>query len=249
MARARRQRRRSFGHRLRKVLVTGMVTVATLVAVLVLGLRWVAPPITSFMVQRQARAWWAGDRDWRLDHEWTDWEAISPWAALAIVAAEDQKFPEHHGFDLESIADAWAENREGRRVRGASTISQQVAKNLFLWSGRSYLRKGIEAVLTVLVELSLPKQRILEMYLNVAEFGDGIFGVGAASRAFFGKAPADLEPAEAALLAAVLPNPSSLHVNAPSAYVTDRRDWILDQMQKLGGPAYLADRSASVNPR
>jgi monofunctional biosynthetic peptidoglycan transglycosylase len=158
---------------------------------------------------------------------------------LAVVAAEDQKFPHHWGFDFESIADAVQEKGARGRPRGASTISQQVARNLFLWPGRSYLRKGLEAYFTVLLELLWPKRRILEVYLNVAEFGDGIYGIAAAAQAFFGKRPADLGRAEAALLAAVLPNPRRLHARNPSAYVRERALWIEEQMIHLGGPAYL----------
>jgi monofunctional glycosyltransferase len=127
----------------------------------------------------------------------------------------------------------------GRRLRGASTISQQVAKNVFLWPGRSFVRKGLEAYFTVLVEALWPKRRILEVYLNVAEFGDGLFGVEAASQRYFGKSAARLSPDEAALLAAVLPNPHRMRAGRPTPYVQERRDWILRQMDQLGGTAYI----------
>ena len=156
-----------------------------------------------------------------------------------MVAAEDQMFPEHFGFDLESISDAIDKHSKGRRLRGASTISQQVAKNLFLWSGRSFIRKGLEAYYTALIELIWPKRRILEVYLNIAEFGDGIYGVSAAGEAFFKKSPSKLSPSDAALLAAVLPSPARLRADRPSIYVNSRRLWILDQMLQLGGAAYL----------
>lgn len=157
---------------------------------------------------------------------------------LAAVAAEDQKFPGHFGFDFESIADAWEEMEEGRRVRGASTISQQVAKNLFLWSGKSFVRKAFEAYFTVIMEVLWPKRRILEIYLNIAEFGDGVYGVQAASSKFFGKSPSLLTKREAALLAAVLPNPIRFQVAAPSHYVKRRALHIEKQMNNLGS-SYL----------
>jgi monofunctional biosynthetic peptidoglycan transglycosylase len=156
-----------------------------------------------------------------------------------VVAAEDQNFPRHWGFDFESILDALQQQGRRRRLRGASTITQQVARNLFLWSGRSYVRKGLEAYFTLLLELLWPKRRILEVYLNIAEFGDGTYGVAAAAQRFFGKRPTDLQGQEAALLAAVLPNPARLHVRNPSAYVRERAGWIEEQMAHLGGPAYL----------
>jgi monofunctional biosynthetic peptidoglycan transglycosylase len=158
---------------------------------------------------------------------------------LAVVAAEDQNFPHHWGFDLESIMDALQKKGKKRRLRGASTITQQVARNLFLWPGRSYVRKGLEAYFTVLLELLWPKRRILEVYLNVVEFGDGTHGVSTASRTFFGKRPAELSHQEAALLAAVLPNPIRLDARRPSAYVQERVRWIEEQVAHLGGPAYL----------
>jgi monofunctional biosynthetic peptidoglycan transglycosylase len=160
---------------------------------------------------------------------------------LAVVAAEDQRFPKHWGFDFASIADAVEEQGERGHLRGASTITQQVARNLFLWQGRSYLRKGLEAYFTVLLELLWPKRRILEVYLNIAEFGEGNFGVGAGAQAFFGKHPIELRTSEAALLAAVLPNPNRLRVRNPSAYVRGRASWVESQMTQLGGSAYLKD--------
>jgi monofunctional biosynthetic peptidoglycan transglycosylase len=158
--------------------------------------------------------------------------------ALAVVAAEDQKFPEHFGFDFEAIADAIEEGEKGRRLRGASTISQQVAKNLFLWESRSYLRKGLEAYFTVLIEALWSKTRILEMYLNIAQFGDGIYGVNAAAQTYFNKPPSALTIRESALLAAVLPNPVRFKVPAPSSYVQGRARKIERQMRNLG-PSYL----------
>jgi monofunctional biosynthetic peptidoglycan transglycosylase len=172
-------------------------------------------------------------------YDWTSYTAISPHVALAVIAGEDQRFPDHQGFDFVEIQDALEDQEEGKPLRGASTISQQVAKNLFLWSGRSFVRKGLEAWFTVLLELLWSKERILEVYLNIAEFGDYTFGVEAASRRFFNKPAARLTADEAVRLAAVLPNPLRYRVDKPSAYVLKRQRWIERQMGQLGGVAYL----------
>jgi monofunctional biosynthetic peptidoglycan transglycosylase len=190
------------------------------------------------MVERWLEATWQR-RQYTTRYEWVGWDRIAKWAPLAAVAAEDQRFAAHRGFDLESIQDALEDAERGRRLRGASTISQQVAKNLFCWSGRSYVRKGLEAYFTALIEALWPKRRILEVYVNVAEMGDGVFGVQAASQRFFRKTAARLRPEEAALLAAVLPNPHRFRVDRPSAYVADRQAWILQQMALIGGTEYL----------
>jgi monofunctional biosynthetic peptidoglycan transglycosylase len=166
-------------------------------------------------------------------------EQISPHAAIAVIASEDQQFPFHTGFDFDSIREAVRASEHGRRLRGASTISQQVAKNLFLWPGHSFVRKGLEAYFTVLIEVLWPKERILEMYLNVAQFGNGIYGVEAAARRFWHEPARRVSSTEAALLAAVLPDPLRMHAERPSRYVLTRRDQILGQMRGLGGPAYL----------
>lgn len=171
---------------------------------------------------------------------WVPLAEIAVDMPLAVVAAEDQRFPDHYGFDLAAIQKAYSANQRGRaRVKGASTISQQVAKNVFLWKGRSWLRKGAEAWLTLWIELLWSKRRILEVYLNVAEFGPGVYGVEAASQQYFKRPAKRLSAAQAALLAAVLPNPKKFQVAAPSAYVSSRQAWIQRQMRNLGGPGYL----------
>jgi monofunctional glycosyltransferase len=205
----------------------------------VLLLRWLHPLTSAFMLEARIGAWRSGERNYRTDFEWVSLEQISPHAAIAVIASEDQQFPFHTGFDLDSIRQAVRDSERGKRLRGASTISQQVAKNLFLWNGYSFVRKGLEAYFTVLIETLWPKERILEMYLNVAQFGDGIYGVQAAARRFWHKPALRLTSADAALLAAVLPSPLSLHAERPSRYVLQRRDWILGQMRDLGGAAYL----------
>jgi len=210
-----------------------------LTAVPVLLLRWLHPLTSAFMLEASAQAAFSGEHGYRTEFQWVSLERISPHAAIAVIASEDQQFPFHAGFDFDSIRDAVRESERGRRLRGASTISQQVAKNLFLWPGRSFVRKGLEAYFTVLIEALWPKERILEMYLNIAQFGNGVYGVQAAAGHFWRKPAARLGSAEAALLAAVLPNPLRLHADRPSSYLLERRDWILEQMRELGGAAYL----------
>ena len=212
---------------------------AALAFLLLLLLRWVDPPTSAFMLRARVEAWSAGEAGYRTRYQWADLEQISPQAALAVIASEDQQFPFHAGFDFHSIREAVRHNARSRHVRGASTISQQVAKNLFLWPGGGYLRKGLEAGLTLAIEALWPKERILEMYLNLAEFGHGVYGVQAAARTYFHKDARALTRGESALLAAVLPSPSRLHVEAPSAYLLSRRAWIENQMAGLGGTSYL----------
>ncbi|HEY9197753.1 MAG TPA: monofunctional biosynthetic peptidoglycan transglycosylase [Gammaproteobacteria bacterium] len=207
--------------------------------VLIAVMRWVDPVASAFIVQRQIGLWSDGSWHW-VKYDWVDWEYLSPALPLAAVAAEDQRFPQHWGFDFKAIADAWEDNAEGGRVRGASTISQQVAKNLFLWSGRSWLRKGLEAYLTVAIELLWPKRRILEVYLNTAQFGTDVFGVGAASAVYFDKVPLRITNRDAALLMAVLPNPQRFKVQRPTAYVLGRAARIQTFMRQLGS-GYLRD--------
>ena len=215
----------------------GLALVASVFAVLFL--RFVPPFTSAFMFESRLAAWRAGDVSYRLEYRWTPWHAISRHAKLAVIAAEDQKFAFHPGFDFEAIDRALREREQGGRRRGASTISQQVAKNLFLWSGPNFVRKGCEAYLTMLIELLWPKQRILEVYLNIAEFGPGVYGVGPAAAHYFRTTAAQLTREQSALLAAVLPSPAQLHVARPSAYVLQRQEWIVAQMNRLGGREYI----------
>lgn len=205
----------------------------------VLVLRFVDPPFTAFMAARQIEALRAGEPGVRVDYQWRDAPEISAHLSVAVIASEDQRFASHHGFDLEAIRTAAERNARGGRVRGASTISQQTAKNLFLWSGRSWLRKGLEAWYTVLMEAMWPKHRILEVYVNVAEFGDGVYGAQAAAQRYFGKDAAQLGPAEAARLAAVLPSPRRYSAASPGPYVQRRTGEIQRQMRQIGGVGYL----------
>jgi monofunctional glycosyltransferase len=194
-------------------------------------LRFVDPPTSAFMIGYRVSA---DARSPRLRHRWVDQRAIAPSAKLAVIAGEDQKFPDHFGFDLKQIQASIDDSRKGAQLRGASTITQQVAKNLFLWKGQSWVRKALEAYFAVVLEIVWSKTRILEVYLNVAEFGRGIYGIEAASEYFFGKPAARLTASESALLAAVLPSPTRFKVDAPSAYVRERQMWILRQMDRLG---------------
>ena len=231
------QRRRSWQARVPFAILAVVLIGLCVPIILVLPLRWISPPTTAFMLRHRVAV--GGSVDSISRYRWTDWDHMSSHVAVAVIAAEDQKFLDHHGFDVESIQDALADAQRGRRLRGASTISQQVSKNLLLWPGRSVVRKGLEAYVTVFVELLWPKRRILEVYLNVAEFGDGIFGIAAASEHFFNTVPARIEADDAALLAAVLPNPTVLRVDRPSAYVRERQSWIRRQMTQVGGPELL----------
>jgi len=196
-------------------------------------------PFSAVMVERQLGAWLRGNVDYVAHSDWVGRDEISPWMALAVVASEDQKFPTHWGFDVDAIQSALDNSGEKSRMRGASTLSQQTAKNLFLWDGRSWVRKGLEAGLTVGIETVWTKRRILTVYLNIAEFGEGVFGVEEASQRYFHKPASRLTMSEAALLAAVLPNPLRFKAAAPSGYVRQRQQWIMRQMRQLGGEAFL----------
>lgn len=194
-------------------------------------LRFVDPPTTAFMLRYVVASLFEDARP--LQHEWTDWEQIAAPMKLAVLASEDQRFASHLGFDFGAIEKAWEHNERSARLRGGSTITQQLAKNLFLWPGRSWLRKGLEAWFTVWIEVFWPKRRVLEVYLNVVELGPGVFGVGAAAEWFFGVPAARLDGRHAALLAAVLPNPLRHDAAAPSRQVRRRAAWIQAQMVRL----------------
>ena len=226
--------RRSPQHSRFRWLVYGMGGLCCGLVVLILLLRWIPPPTSAFMLTRQLERFLIdGRKTPPLHYEWTALAQMSPSVLLAVIAAEDQRFPDHFGLDFRAMELALAHNAQSAKIRGASTITQQTAKNLFLWSGRSYIRKAIEAGLAVCLELLWGKRRILEVYVNIAEFGDGIYGIGAAANRYFGKSPARLTRQEAALIAAVLPNPRVLHPDHPSPYVKARAFWILRHMLLL----------------
>ncbi|GEK72801.1 MULTISPECIES: monofunctional biosynthetic peptidoglycan transglycosylase [Halomonas] len=190
------------------------------------------------MLERKVQAWRDGD-SLEIRQDWRPWSQLPDSAKLAVIAAEDQRFPEHHGFDLVELRRAVEASLNGGDLRGASTLSQQTAKNLFLWTGRSWVRKGLEAWFTLLIETLWPKERILEVYLNIAEWDDGVFGLEAASRHYFGVPASRLSNAQASRLAAILPNPRGWNASRPSGYVLQRSAWIRGQMRNLGGAAYL----------
>jgi len=216
--------------------ITRILAAALFISIIpVLVLRWVTPPASSVILQRSF------SEDQAQDYQWVPLSRISPYAALAVVAAEDQKFPQHHGFDIAAIKNAVHSNARGGRLRGASTLTQQVARNLFLWQGRSYLRKGLEAWFTLLLELLWSKERILEVYLNIAETGKQTFGVQAAALRYFQRPASALSREQSALIAAVLPSPRRSRPDLPSDYILQRQATILQQMQQLGDTAWLKD--------
>jgi monofunctional biosynthetic peptidoglycan transglycosylase len=200
--------------------------------------RFLPVPFSAVMAERQIAALMQGNFHNVAHSDWVGHDEISPWMKLAVIASEDQKFPTHWGFDVDAISTV-LENGDDGRMRGASTLSQQTAKNLFLWDGRSWVRKGLEAGLTVGLETLWSKQRILTVYLNIAEFGNGTFGVEAAAQRYFHKPASRLTISEAALLAAVLPNPILFRADAPSGYTRSRQQWIMRQMRQLGGEGFL----------
>lgn len=197
-------------------------------------------PFSTVMIQRQVSAWSEFDFSYVSHSTWVSEKEIAPNMFLAVIASEDQNFPKHWGFDLDAIEKVFKKSQDSNKsMRGASTISQQTVKNLFLWDGRSWLRKGLEAGMTPVIELIWSKKRILTVYLNIVEFGDGIFGVEQAAQHYFKKSAKQLTANEAALLAAVLPNPHIYHVNKPSSYLLKRQQWILNQMRLMGGTTFL----------
>ena len=223
------------GPRVRRILgILLKVTLAFLaLSVLsVIVLRFMAPPFSALMVERRIGSWFAEGK-YSPTYKWVSLDKIAPVMSAAVIASEDQKFSDHYGFDIDAIQRAMGHNERSPRTKGASTLTQQTAKNMFLWSSRSWLRKGVEAYFTVLLETFWGKGRILETYLNIVEFGDGIYGVEAAAQYYFRKPASRLNSEEAAILAAVLPNPRRYKVKSPSPYVRDRQQWILQQMYQL----------------
>jgi monofunctional biosynthetic peptidoglycan transglycosylase len=215
--------------RLRWLLVRVAVGFVALSIVLVVVYRFLPPPVTPLMVVRL----FDGEG---LAKDWASYDDISPNLFKAVIAAEDARFCQHVGFDFGAIRDAWRKNQSGRRLYGGSTISMQTAKNAFLWPGRDYVRKAFEAYFTALIELFWDKRRILEVYVNIVEFGHGIYGVEAAAQAHFKKSARDLSPREAALLAAVLPNPRRWSAGHPSSFVARRAATIMARMRDLPAP-------------
>ncbi|RVU00097.1 monofunctional biosynthetic peptidoglycan transglycosylase [Mucilaginibacter limnophilus] len=199
----------------------------------VLLYRFVNPPVTWLMISRGFERK-ADDKDWKIDKDWKDFEEISDNMKRAAVAAEDQRFMEHHGFDFKAIERAIKKNMHSRKLIGGSTISQQTAKNVFLWEGRSFVRKGLEAWFTMWIELLWSKKRIMEVYLNVIEMGDGIYGAEAAAQAYYHKSAANLTRRQAAAIASIFPSPLHWSATKPSRYVRHRQYLIRQNMRRLG---------------
>lgn len=217
--------------------IIGAAILFSIIAVFLL--RWINPQTTMFMMQRSVKAWFNGEENFELHYDWTDSEEISSHIKMAAITSEDQNFAYHWGIDLSSIQKALDEYDRGDDLRGASTITQQTAKNLFLWPGQSYFRKGIEAYLALLIELFWSKKRILEVYLNIAEFGNGVYGVQAAASRYFHTTPSALSRAESALMVTALPAPRRYNLASPSGYMLERRNWVLRYMDLLGNSHYL----------
>jgi monofunctional glycosyltransferase len=231
-------RRWSFFAKLRKILGILLISFLVLSIGLCTLLRWLPPPTSAFMLYRHYEDLIDNGTYQAIRYHWVNANKISPNAEIAVMASEDQRFPEHSGFDLDSIQSSIDVYVDGGKLRGASTISQQVAKNLFLTPSKSFVRKGIEAWFTLLIEALWSKERILEVYLNIAEFGDHLFGIEAASQRYFGVPASNISRSQAALLAATLPNPLLLKAAKPSAYLLRRQRWILRQMSNLGEPKF-----------
>jgi len=230
--------KRVFFAKLRKILVILLVFSLVFSVGLCGYLRWLPPPTSAFMLYRHYEDLVNEGSFKSIRYHWVNANNISPHAGAAVMAAEDQRFPEHYGFDLDSIQSSIDVYKDGGKLRGASTISQQVAKNLFLTPAKSFLRKGVEAWFTLLIETLWTKERILEVYLNIAEFGDHLFGIEAASQRYFGVPARNISRSQAALLAATLPNPILLKAARPSTYLLRRQRWILRQMMNLGTPKF-----------
>lgn len=229
---------RRFLRLLWRLIWRGALGFVVLSVALVLLFRFVPPPGSMVMVERKVQSW-INSEPIDIQRQWRSWENLSSNAKLAVISAEDQRFPQHRGFDFVEMRRAWEASRDGERLRGASTLSQQTAKNVFLWSGRSWVRKGLEAWFTLLIETLWGKQRILEVYLNVAEWDAGVFGLEAAANHYFGASGSALTERQASLLAAILPNPRNRSASRPDAQVERRSQWIRQQMRNLGGTSYL----------
>ncbi len=231
-------KRVSLFKRLFRLIMRLTLLVVVLFFAILLVFRWVPIPTSAFIYTQNALATAQPKIYEPASYTWVDWEDISPNLAIAVIAAEDQRFSTHWGIDTIEIQNALLESG-GRNPRGASTITQQVAKNLFLWNSRSYTRKIVELGLSFALELVWSKQRILEVYLNIAQFGDAIFGAQEASLQLFDKMPSELTIEEAAMLASVLPKPAVSDVNDPRPHLQKKQQWVLKQVKQLGGTSYL----------
>jgi monofunctional biosynthetic peptidoglycan transglycosylase len=234
----------SKGRRIGALLLKTGALLLVFSTMVVLPLRWIDPPVSMMMLWQRAEAVGQDHAGFAVAYRWRDIDQMARYLPPAVLAAEDQKFLDHHGFDFEAIADAVETRLDGGALRGASTISQQVAKNLYLWPSRSLVRKGLEAYFTVLIEALWNKRRILEVYLNIAEFGDGVFGAEAAARRYFGEPATALTAEQSARLAAVLPNPKRMDPRRPGPHARKKAAWIRSQVRRMDTRRVLAELSA-----
>ena len=211
-------------------LILGFVVISILSVIL---FRWVPVPVTPLMVIRCVEQKMDGKK-MRLSHDWVPFKEITPKLQLAVVCSEDQNYLKHFGFDWGAIQKAMKQNEEGKHIRGASTITQQTAKNVFLWPGRSYIRKGFEVWFTLLIEIFWSKERIMEVYLNSIEMGDGVYGAQAATQHWYRKDASSLTPIQAAGIAAILPNPRKYKATSSSSYINNRKTKIMRVMRQVG---------------
>ncbi|MDD2191574.1 MAG: monofunctional biosynthetic peptidoglycan transglycosylase [Bacteroidales bacterium] len=227
-------KKRSFGRKLWKIIwVTGLSCFAFSI-ILSFAYKFINPPFTILMLQRTVEQSLSSERDVRLKKDWVSIDEVSPNMIKAVIASEDNLFTKHNGFDKKAIERAIEHNKKGKKVRGASTITQQTAKNVFLWNGRNWVRKGLETYYTLIIEAFWSKERIMEVYLNVIEFGDGIYGVEAASQTFFNKSAKNLTKREAALLASVLPSPLKRNAGKPTPWLNQRANRVMYLMDRHG---------------
>lgn len=226
----------------------GLILALALLSILsVLAVRWLNPPISMLMLERKITAL-VQQQPYQLQHQWRDWETLPDHLKMSVIAAEDQRFASHYGFDLTAIKAAYQHNKTASTIRGASTLTQQVAKNVFLWSSRSWWRKALEAWFTLWIELLWSKERILEVHLNIAEWGLGVFGAEAAAEHYFKVKAPYLNAQQAALLAASLPSPLSRNPSRPTPQMLKTAAWIQQQIRQLGGSHYLNRlRATSAN--
>lgn len=218
--------------RLQKILQWTVILFFATSILSVVAYRWLPVPVTPLMLIRSVQQMSRGEHV-RLRHHWVSMDSMSRYLPVAVMASEDQRFMEHDGFDFKAINEAWEERRSGKRQRGGSTISQQTAKNVFLWPTSSWVRKGLETYFTLLIELLWSKERIMEVYLNSIEMGDGIYGAEAVAQLHFGRSASELTRADCALIAATLPNPLKFSSKNPSTYMLKRQTWIMRQMKHI----------------
>ncbi len=231
MAKSKPKRKNAFIGKISLFLLKTILWFFIISVLLVVAYRFVNPPLTYLMIRKGFERKDAG-KSWKIDKKWRDFDEISFNLKKAVLAAEDQNFMNHHGFDMKAIQNAYKKNKKGKNLRGGSTISQQTAKNVFLWQGRSWVRKGFEAYFTVLIEFFWGKKRILEVYLNVIEMGDGIYGAEAATQYYYQKPATALTRRQAALLSAVFPNPIRWRPDKPTAFI-NRRAWLIQRNMRF----------------